>query len=72
MPFPDMVPVDSTTLELVGYDAADRELYLRFLSGSIYVYSDVPPETHQELLAADSKGSYFNREIRPNYACRQV
>lgn len=72
MPFPDMIPVDSTTLEKVGYDADNRELYLRFLHGSTYVYADVPPETHQELLAADSLGSYFNRHIRPNFAYRQV
>lgn len=72
MPFPDMTPVDSTTLEKVGYDADSRELYLQFLSGSTYVYSDVSPETHQELLDADSIGSYFNREIKPNYAYRQV
>lgn len=72
MPFPDMIPVDSTTLERVGYDADNRELYLQFLHGSTYVYSDVPPETHQALLAADSLGSYFNRQIKPNFAYRQV
>lgn len=72
VPIPDMIPVDSTTLEKVGYDAENRELYLQFIGGSTYVYSDVSSETHQDLLGAESLGSYVNRQIKPNYAYRQV
>lgn len=71
MPLPDMTPVDSSNIEAIGYDVAGRELHVRFLSGPTYVYSDVPPETHQELMQAASHGSYLNREIKANYPYRQ-
>lgn len=41
-------------------------------AGSTYVYSGVPESTAQEIMNADSKGSYFNREIKPNFECRQA
>jgi hypothetical protein len=56
----------------LGYDEGERELWVRFKLGDTYVYSDVPPATHDDIMRADSKGSYLNREIKPNYDCRQV
>jgi hypothetical protein len=32
---------------------------VRFHSGKIYRYFDFPPDLYEELLAADSKGTYF-------------
>lgn len=71
MALPEMTPVDSSNIEAIGYDEVDRELYVRFLNGRTYVYSDVPAETYQELVQASSHGSYLNREIKGNYAYRQ-
>lgn len=67
---PDMTPVDSSNLFRIGYDGVMQELYVEFQDNRTYVYSAVPESTFQELMNADSKGSYFNREIRPNYECR--
>lgn len=64
--------VDSSSIDQIGYAEPERELWIRFKSGDTYVYSDVPPATHEEIMRADSKGSYFNREIRPNYSYRSV
>ena len=72
MPLPTMTYVDSTNIEAVGYDQATRDLYLQFRTGKVYVYAEVPVEIHRELLEADSKGSYFNREVRPNFECREL
>jgi hypothetical protein len=58
------VPVDSTLLASVMYDVSESTLQLEFRDGAIYRYWNVPPAIHNGLLAADSKGSYFNREIR--------
>lgn len=69
---PDMEWVDSSNIEQIGYDENDRELWVRFKSGDTYVYSEVPPATYDDIMRADSKGSYLNREIKPNYGCRQV
>jgi hypothetical protein len=64
---PDMQHVSSSVIEAVGYDAASKELHVRFTNGRTYVYFDMEPFQFEQLLSADSKGSYFNREIRPRY-----
>jgi hypothetical protein len=64
--------VESSTLATVAYDEAQELLQLRFCSGSVYEYSDVPAAVHQSLLDAPSKGRYFNDAIRGRYPYRLV
>jgi hypothetical protein len=59
--------VKSTTLTAVVYDEDHNLLQLCFRDGAIYDYFGVPAHTHRELLAAKSKGVYFNREIRGRF-----
>jgi KTSC domain len=61
------VPVNSTLLASVAYDIGKSLLQLEYCDGAIYQYSAVPATIHQGLLAADSKGTYFNRHIRSRY-----
>jgi hypothetical protein len=63
----DSVPVQSTTLKAVAYDDCHNLLELQFQDGAVYHYFGVPAQTHQQLLDADSKGGYFNREIRGRF-----
>lgn len=73
MPVTAMVPVDSTSIRSVGYDAVKRELYVEFVeSGDTYVYTGVGPKTIHALVTAESVGGYFNREIRPRYPYRKL
>jgi len=72
MTMPEMTAVDSSNLESVGYDEANRELYVRFLDNQTYVYSEVPPQLYEELLQAPSKGSFLNRAIKGAYIYRQL
>ena len=69
---PDMVSVDSSNIDAIGYEQATRELYVRFLSGGTYIYSEVPVECFEELLRAPSKGSYLNRAIKSAYTYRHL
>ena len=65
--------VSSTSLASVGYDPAKKILEIEFQSGRVYQYYDVPGEIHQELMAAESLGSYFNSQIRDGgYAYRRI
>ncbi|MFF1902388.1 KTSC domain-containing protein [Kitasatospora sp. NPDC058218] len=64
--------VDSSALRSVGYDAAHLALELEFTGGRVYVYAEVPGRVYRELLAAESLGRYFAREIRGRYAYRRV
>ena len=52
--------VESTTLATVAYDEASKVLQLEFCSRAVYLYFDIPPDVHQALLGAPSKGKYFN------------
>jgi hypothetical protein len=58
------VPLDSSLLAWVSYDAARCQLQVQFHGTERYVYFQVPPACYQALLAADSSGAYFNRHIR--------
>jgi hypothetical protein len=56
--------VESATLAAIGYDDARGILQLEFRSGAVYSYFGVPGAVYETLLAAPSKGRYFNRAIR--------
>lgn len=61
------IPVNSTLLASVLYDASESILQLEFCDGVIYRYFDVPAAIHTALLQAASKGAYFNRQIRSRF-----
>jgi len=64
---PARIPVDSTFWTVVTYDISESLLQLRFCDGAIYEYFAVPEAIHQGLLAANSKGVYFNSQIRSRF-----
>lgn len=51
--------VESSMIQAVGYEEDNQTLLVIFNSGKTYHYLEVPKETYEELLAADSKGSYM-------------
>lgn len=65
---PEMIAVESASIDAVAYDAELQQLFVRFRhSARTYVYYGVAEHVFQELLQAQSKGAYFNLQIRPNY-----
>lgn len=62
----DRIPVTSTTMTSVGYDPEARILEIEFMGGAIYQYLEVPEEMFRDLLAAESKGRYFNLVFKPH------
>lgn len=61
--------LQSTMLRAVAYDARSRELRVRFQTGALYRYHDVPPEVVESLLdpPGGSAGRYFNDTIRDGF-----
>ena len=51
----------------VGYEARRQILEIEFQSGAVYQYWDVPQKVHEDLISSESKGQYFNSEIRDDY-----
>lgn len=68
----EIVYVRSSHLQAVGYDPITATLEIRFIDGAIYRYADVPEAIHAGLMAAQSKGGYFDRHIKPRYRYRKV
>ncbi|NSW91887.1 MAG: KTSC domain-containing protein [Firmicutes bacterium] len=64
--------VESSNLRSVGYDSTTKILEVEFNSGGIYQYFNVSEIVFQALLAADSKGQYFHRNIKNIYAYKRV
>ena len=68
---PEMLPVESSSIEAIGYDAAARTLYVKFLhSGRTYAYDAVEQTIADELMSANSKGHYVNTVIKTGYDYR--
>lgn len=81
----DIVPVVGSSV-IVGYgfevDAPDPEatwparektglLAVRFSDGRTFLYSRVPERVFESFLLADSRGSYWRREIAGKYEARE-
>lgn len=70
---PGMQPLDSRSLAALGYDAARRELHVRFRdSGDAYAYEGVPPAVYEQMLAAESRGKFLNEHIKGRYPYRRL
>lgn len=69
---PDMVPVVSSNLSSVGYEAETQTLYVTFTNGSTYTYEAVPEDVYQGLLSAESVGKYLNQNVKGHYDYRKV
>jgi hypothetical protein len=58
----------STVIRAFSYDERKHELLVVFQSRRRYVYREVPEPTFAAMKAATSKGAFFNRHIRDQFA----
>jgi hypothetical protein len=63
----DWQPLDSELLASAAYDRGKQTLYLRFRSGEVYRYFELPGEQYQAFLDAESHGRYFLSHIRNQF-----
>jgi hypothetical protein len=69
---PKLKPVESSNIEAAGYRKRDSLLVVRFKTGSVYEYRQVPQEVYTNFLSAESKGKYFYRNIRDAYDFEKI
>lgn len=60
----EMQAVSSSNLAAVGYDYDTATLRIEFLKSGCYDYFGVPTDVYEGLLAASSKGTYFDQYIK--------
>lgn len=64
MPTPKMHPVESSAIARIGYDAEVEEAYVEYPGGGLYAYEGVPAGVFEELIEADSKGTFVNAVVK--------
>lgn len=60
--------VVSSAMASIGYCSTSRTLEIEFYSGAVYRFLNVPGETFEGLMKAESKGSFFNEYVRNQFA----
>ena len=63
--------IQSSLLASAAY-SIDATLDLQFRNGAIYRYFAVPRAVFDALIAAESKGAYFNHAIRNHFDYRRL
>ena len=66
------IPVKSSNLKTVCYIDDRRILQVRFRSGRVYHYLDVPKVEYHRLMNSPSLGSYLHAYIKCRFSVREV
>jgi len=64
--------VPSTVIASFTYNSQKQILQIRFVSGLLYNYIDVPEEVYKDMKQAFSKGIFFNEFIKDKYEFERV
>ena len=59
--------MSSSVIQSFVYEREERRLIVRFVSGKVYSYDDVPIGIVEGFKAATSQGTYFNDVIRDRF-----
>lgn len=68
----DRMPVSSSNIASVGYEADSQVLEVEYIKGGIYQYMNVPDDIHEELMNCSSKGTYMNQVVKKMFVVVQV
>lgn len=64
-----MTAVESSQIAAIGHDAETKTLAIQFPAksgpGTVYHYANFEQDTFDAFLAAESKGSFFGKYIKP-------
>jgi len=64
--------IASSSIAAIRYSRISCVLEVRFVQGTRYRYFDVPNGVVGSLLAASSKGSFFNERVRGQFRYERV
>jgi translation initiation factor IF-3 len=70
----DLIYVDSSNIDQIGYDEDTNETHVIFKNGGRhYIYSEVSMDVWERFRDSTSKGKFVNQEFKAKgYPCRQV
>jgi hypothetical protein len=62
----------SSVIAGIRYDRGTGSLRVKFVSGHIYDYKDVPEKFYNLMKRAASKGSFLNRQIKNRFGFQKI
>ena len=62
----------SSVIAAMKYDRTSFVLTIRFVSGLVYNYKDVPEEVFNSLKTSSSKGAFLNQHIKGKYQFEKI
>lgn len=69
----DLIYVDSSNVDQIGYDEYEGETHVIFKNGRHYIYSEVTLEVWERFRDSPSKGTFVNEEFKAKrYPCHEV
>jgi hypothetical protein len=68
----ERIPVSSSNIASIGYDADSSTLEIEFHNGSVYQYFDVGQRIYEELISSDSIGAFLAANIKGSYRFSKV
>lgn len=69
------IAVESSQIAAIGYDTFTKTLAVKFHTGAVYHYANVPPVLYNRFKNAPSVGGFFHAEIKPfekDFPCTKV
>jgi hypothetical protein len=66
------MPVSSSVVRALAYDARSKTLGVRFHSGTEYRYLGVPRKIFESMRSAPSVGQFFNESIKDCYPFARI
>lgn len=69
---PDLNAVESSNISHIGYEPSAQNLFVRFKSGGLYKYHDVPPVAHDAFMEAESKGKHFSKNFAGKFKHEKI
>ncbi len=64
--------MSSSVIAAMNFDPALRLLTIRFVSGLVYRYKEVPEEVFNALKTSISKGTFLNQHIKGKYEFEKI
>lgn len=63
----ELIKVESNFIDSVAYDESNKVLYVKFLNNSLYAYYYVDQNIYCNFIKSESKGKFFEANIRNEY-----
>ena len=68
----ERVKVSSSNIRSIGYEESTKTLEIEFKQGSVYQYKGVPKNIFENLMNANSHGTYFHSYIKDKYPTSRI